>query len=85
MGLFGKSSRFNGTNKYGNKTSTILGKEVKSNAEKIIADYFTRNGIRYEYERRARGGWFIFTKEISRPDFYLPDYGVARAFFHSLL
>jgi DNA helicase-4 len=47
---------------------TQLGEIVKSKGERRIADYFTRNNIRYEYER--------VVPRIGRPDFYLPDYGV---------
>ena len=61
---------------YGIKTSTLKGEEVKSRAEGFIADYFNRNNINYEYERKAESKGFIFSKEISHPDFYLPDYDV---------
>ncbi len=44
--------------------------------EKIIADYLYRNGVRYEYEHSAKTNAWIFSKKISRPDFYLPDHDV---------
>ena len=50
---------------------TLRGEVVRSYSEKVIADWFSRNGIRYVYEYRA------FDRQgsvISRPDFYLPDY-----------
>src|SRR5208283_442068 len=50
------------------------GEVVRSNSERTIADYFHRNSIRYVYEQDAmnrRNG-----RRISRPDFYLPDYGI---------
>ncbi len=44
--------------------------------EKLLADYFYQNDIRYQYERTA---WTTDNKlkhrrMISKPDFYLPDY-----------
>jgi len=53
---------------YGYSTQTLQGEEVKSHAERTIADYFLKNGINYEYEHEIRG--------IGKPDFYLPDYNV---------
>jgi len=53
---------------YGYSTQTLQGEEVKSHAERAIADYFLKNGISYEYEHKIRG--------IGKPDFYLPDYDV---------
>ena len=52
---------------------TLRGEVVRSYSEKVIADWLCRNGIRYVYEYPAfdRKG-----SVISRPDFYLPDYGV---------
>jgi hypothetical protein len=50
---------------------------VRSKAERVIADYFTRHGIPYYYEAMATtNDWFIFKAEISRPDFYLPQYNL---------
>jgi hypothetical protein len=51
---------------------TLRGELVRSRSEKVIADWFCRNGVRYVYEYPAfdrRGS------VISRPDFYLPDCG----------
>jgi hypothetical protein len=59
---------------YGTPTVTKLGEVVRSNSERKIADYFASNGVRYEYEKPAMNRWGF--KRISRPDFYLPDYGV---------
>ena len=60
---------------YGFPSVTLEGVHVRSKGEKRIADYFTRNGIHYMYEkpvyRRGFGG-----KKISNPDFYLTDYDV---------
>jgi len=53
---------------YGYSAQTLQGEEVKSHAEKTIADYFLKNGINYKYEHEIRG--------IGSPDFYLPDYDV---------
>jgi len=58
---------------YGHPSVTLRGELVRSRSEKAIADWFCRNGVRYVYEYPAfdrRGS------VISRPDFYLPDYGV---------
>jgi len=58
---------------YGRPSVTLRGEVVRSYSEKVIADWFFRNGVRYAYEYPAfdqRG------PVISRPDFYLPDYGV---------
>ena len=58
---------------YGLPSVTLRGEVVRSHSEKVIADWFYRNGIRYAYEHPAfdrRGAM------ISRPDFYLPAYGV---------
>jgi hypothetical protein len=59
---------------YGQPSVTQRGEVVRSNSERIIADYFSRSGIRYVYEQPAMGRWGF--RRISRPDFYLPDYGV---------
>jgi zinc-ribbon domain len=59
---------------YGHPSVTLRGEVVRSESERIIADYFSRSGIRYVYEQPAMGRWGF--RRISRPDFYLPDYGV---------
>ena len=58
---------------YGVPTTTERGETVKSHSESRIADYFTRNGIRYEYEHTISG--------IGHPDFYLPDYDLVVEFW----
>ena len=58
---------------YGRPSVTLRGELVRSRAEKTIADWFYRNGVRYLYEYPAFDRW---GSVISRPDFYLPDYGV---------
>jgi hypothetical protein len=60
---------------YGGVVKTERGEVVRSNSEKRIADYFYRNKIGYAYELEAvsRAGR---RRRISRPDFYLTDYGV---------
>ncbi|MCL4436733.1 MAG: hypothetical protein M1387_08480 [Thaumarchaeota archaeon] len=67
---------FSSRNEYGARCVTLQGERVKSKAEKIIADYFYRSNIKYEYEKVAKTHAWIFSKEISRPDFYLQDYDV---------
>ena len=61
---------------YGTLSVTLRGEQVKSHAEQKIADFLSRNGIRYEYERPFEVGIWIFNKELCKPDFYLPDYDV---------
>jgi len=58
--------------KYGKESITMQDEKVRSNAERIIADYFTKNNIRYEYEREVRGR----KMRTVHPDFYLPDYNI---------
>ncbi len=62
--------------KYGITSVTHHGKEVKSKAEKKVADYFNSQGILYLYEKEARSQGFLSNKHISNPDFYLPDHDV---------
>ncbi|HEV2226497.1 MAG TPA: hypothetical protein VGR56_06810 [Nitrososphaerales archaeon] len=59
---------------YGRPAVTLRGEVVRSNSERVIADYFSHSGIRYVYEAPAMSRWVF--RRISRPDFYLPDYGV---------
>jgi hypothetical protein len=59
---------------YGGLTYTQRGDVVRSNSERTIADYFHRNDIRYVYEQDAMNR--RNSRRISRPDFYLPDYGI---------
>lgn len=58
---------------YGTRYMTQNGEAVKSGGEKIIADYLNDSNIRYEYEKSAMAA---SNRRISRPDFYLSDYGV---------
>lgn len=58
---------------HGSTYETMNGETVKSGGERMIADYFYRNKIRYEYEKEAVAA---SGRLISRPDFYLPDYDV---------
>ena len=62
---------------YGTPSVTLTGQLVRSKAERVIADYFTRHGVLYYYEAMATtNDWFIFNAKISRPDFYLPQYNL---------
>jgi len=61
---------------YGTPSTTRRGEQVKSKAEKQIADYFADNGIRYLYEWKAQTNVLIFKQTLAHPDFYLPDYNV---------
>lgn len=55
--------------------TTQNGEIVKSGGEKMIADYFYNNNIRYVYEKSAMAA-SSNRRRISRPDFYLLDYDV---------
>ena len=78
MGLFGELMKaiFPPPKKYGTLSVTIRGEQVKSHGEQKIADFLSRSGIRYEYERPIEVGIWIFNNELCRPDFYLPEYDV---------
>jgi hypothetical protein len=54
---------------YGIKSITAKGEEVRSQAERRIADYFAEHNIKYSYEQKAKAMY-------ANPDFYLPDYNV---------
>ena len=69
--------RLTHTRTYGAKSITAKGEEVKSIAERRIADYFERNNINYVYEQSpVYYSNFKARTQIAVPDFYLPDYGV---------
>jgi hypothetical protein len=61
---------------YGTPSTTLQGEQVKSRAEQRIADYFTKKGIRYVYEKGAQTNALILKRTFAHPDFYLPDYNV---------
>ncbi len=61
---------------YGITSITQNGEEVKSKAEKQLANYFHSQGIRYLYEKEARSKGIMSSKHISNPDFYLTDHDV---------
>lgn len=68
---------FKGPEEYGVPSVTLTGQYVRSKGERIIADYLTSHSIAYQYEAEAMtDGWWIFKSTISRPDFYLPEYGL---------
>jgi hypothetical protein len=73
MGLFSElmSALFPPPKQYGTLSVTIQGEQVKSHGEQKIADFFSRNGIRYEYERPIEVGIWIFNEELCKPDFLL--------------
>jgi hypothetical protein len=62
--------------KYGIESFTRNGEMVKSKAEKYLADYFSSQGIHYQYEKEARSRGIFSSKHISNPDFYLLDHDV---------
>jgi DNA-directed RNA polymerase subunit RPC12/RpoP len=54
---------------------TIIAKAgtlVQSDGERLLADWFSRNGIAYRYDERFR----ILSGHAIRPDFYLPELDV---------
>jgi DNA helicase IV len=56
---------------------TLTGQIVRSNGEKTIADYLTRRNTPYCYEVQATtNDWFVFKSNISKPDFFLPQYNL---------
>jgi hypothetical protein len=61
---------------YGVKSVTVRGEEVKSIAERRIADYFEKNNINYVYEQKPIFSFNFRKFKLSFPDFYLPDYDV---------
>ena len=68
---------FESPEEYGKPSVTLTGQPVRSQGERVIADYFTRHNIAYYYEAEATtNDWFIFKAKISRPDFYLPQYNL---------
>jgi hypothetical protein len=58
---------------YGRRAVTLRGEFVRSGVEKIIADWFTRHGITYQYEPPLMDG-FIFRRMKFRADFLLPHF-----------
>jgi len=61
---------------YGTRSTTLTGEHVRSKAERMIADYLTKQDIVYQYEKTAKTNAIILKEKISRPDFFLPDYGI---------
>ena len=61
---------------FGVKSITKKDEQVRSKAEKYIADYFFANNINYEYEKPFATGFWIFKGKVIKPDFYLIDYDV---------
>jgi hypothetical protein len=59
---------------YGVASYTQMGTPVRSHTERFIADYFTKNNIRYEYEPVVMGG--NYDNKTIHPDFYLPDHDI---------
>lgn len=55
---------------------TLKGTEVKSRAEKLIADFLFKNSITYQYEDQATWAETDSDKSGYAPDFHLPTYDV---------
>ena len=73
MGLLRRALR---RQNYGTKSVTSSGVAVKSKAERIIADYFSKNNLSYQYEPTVRTKPFKLITGTIKPDFLLPNYGV---------
>jgi len=58
---------------YGEPSITLRGEHVRSKAEAIIADWFTRHGVAYQYEPPLKDGFIIKTTRY-KSDFLLPEY-----------
>ena len=59
----------------GKEYEAMDGEKVKSFAEKEIANFFIKNGIKYKYEKNIE--WHDSSEErIYHPDFYLTDYDI---------
>ncbi len=56
---------------YGVVSETDKGEEVKSKAEKSVADYLNKNDIKYKYEETIKLG-----NNKIKYDFYLPKYDI---------
>lgn len=58
------------------KHTTLNGKQVKSIAERDIANFLFLNRVKFEYETQA--SWADKNREYRQyqPDFYLPEYGL---------
>jgi len=68
--------RLLGRSNYGITSVTSRGVVVKSKAERIIADYFSKNNLSYQYEPTVRTKPFKLITGTIKPDFLLPNYGV---------
>lgn len=58
------------------KYHTLKGEEVKSRAEKAIADFLLLHDIDYQYEKTASWADKHEEKRVYQPDFYIPDYDI---------
>jgi hypothetical protein len=58
---------------YGRPAVTLRGEVVRSESEKVIADWFTRHGIAYRYEPPLMDG-FNIRRARFRADFLLPQF-----------
>lgn len=59
-----------------NDIRTFKGEKVKSYSECMIANFFYRMGIKYEYEAAYPGSPLSVEFRVYTPDFYLPEYGI---------
>jgi DNA helicase-4 len=60
---------------------TLRGELVRSQGERLIADWLYFNGVSYEYERSYEHQVADETHSQYRPDFYYPDVGVYHEHF----
>lgn len=59
-----------------NDIRTFKGEKVKGYSECIIANFFYRMGIEYEYETAYPGSPLSVEFRVYTPDFYLPEYKI---------
>ena len=66
-----KKTKKNDKESYGEVSETEKGEEVRSKAEKSVADYLHENNIKYKYEETINLG-----KNKIKYDFYLPKHDI---------
>ena len=65
-----------GQTEYGRLSNASRGEDIRTRPETRIAQFFTENGIRFEYERVPQSDMQVFGRIFERPFYYLPDYGI---------
>jgi DNA helicase IV len=55
---------------------TLMGEMVKSFEERLVADFLTLHGVRYEYEYPYEHDTATESRRQYKPDFFLTEYGI---------